>query len=153
MEYLLDESGLQKLVHLLIDRPSLELIEVPQALLNRLGVRQDIKGVLGDLPRDARHARGAPRIDVGVGVEKDDKHHFLFAAEAGADLQRLAIVFVRVEGDVLGTLVRLEIARMPLLGVHGLLGHPLQLRVEGFVECQGLGVLDTLDVALIGMFE
>ena len=47
MEYLLDESGLQKLVHLLADRAPLELIEAPQALLDRLGVRQDIKGVLG----------------------------------------------------------------------------------------------------------
>ena len=38
----------------------LELVEAPQALLDRLGVRQDIKGVLGDLPRNARHVRGAP---------------------------------------------------------------------------------------------
>ena len=55
MEYHLDESDRQKLVHLLADCPSLELVEAPQALLDRLGVRQDIKGVLGDLRRDARH--------------------------------------------------------------------------------------------------
>jgi hypothetical protein len=42
MEYLLDESGLQKLVHLFADRSSLELVEAPQALLDLLGVRQDI---------------------------------------------------------------------------------------------------------------
>ena len=55
MEYLLYESGRQKLVHLLADRPLLELIEAPQALLDWLRVWQDIKGVLGDLPRYARH--------------------------------------------------------------------------------------------------
>ena len=50
MEYLLDESGRQKFLQLLVDRPSLVLVEAPQALVDRLGVRQDIKGVLGDLP-------------------------------------------------------------------------------------------------------
>ena len=86
MKYLLDESGRQKLVHLLADRPSLELIEAPQALLDWLRVWQDIKGVLGDLPRYARHVRGAPREDVGIGAEKVDEHHFLFAVEGSADL-------------------------------------------------------------------
>ena len=123
MEYLLDESGLQKLVHLLADRPSLELVEAPQALLDRLGVRQDIKGVLGDLPRDARHVRGAPREDVSVGAEKVDEHHFLFVVEGSADLQRLAVGGLWVKGDVLGTLDILEAARVPLLGVHGLVCH------------------------------
>ena len=151
MEYLLDESGLQKLVRLLADRPSLELVEALQALLDRLGVRQDIKG--GDLPRDARHVRGAPREDVSVGMEEVNEHHFLFAVEGSADLQCLAIGGLRVEGNVLGALGRLEGARVPLLGVHGLLGHSLQLRGEGFVECQSLGVLDALDVALVGMLE
>jgi hypothetical protein len=125
MEYLLDESGLQKLVHLLADCPSLELVEAPQALLDRLGVRQDIKGVLDDLPRDSRHVRGAPREDVGVGMEKVNEHHFLFAAEGGADLQRLAVGVVRVEGDVLGTLGGLEAARVSLCGVYGFVLHVL----------------------------
>ena len=89
MEYLLDESGLLELVHLLADRVPFELVEAPQALLDQLGVRQDIKGVLGDLPRDARHVRGAPWEDVSVGAEKVDEHHFLFAVEGGADLRRL----------------------------------------------------------------
>src|SRR6185369_6220835 len=102
MEYLLDESGLQKLVHLLADHPSLELVEAPQALLDRLGVRQDIKGVLGDLPWDARHVRGAPHEDVSIGTEKVDEHHFLFAIEGSADLQRLAVAGLWVKGDVLG---------------------------------------------------
>ena len=55
MEYFLDESGLQKFLQLLADRPALELVEASQALLHRLGVGSDIKGVLGDLPRYARH--------------------------------------------------------------------------------------------------
>ena len=55
MEYLLDESGPQKLVHLLANRAPLELVEASQALLDRLGVGSDIKVVLGDLPRYARH--------------------------------------------------------------------------------------------------
>src|SRR6185295_19185455 len=108
MEYLLDESGLQKLVHLLADRPSLELVEAPQALLDRLGVRQDIKGVLSDLPRDARHVQGAPREDVSVGAEKVDEHHFLSAVEGNTDHQRLAVGGLRVEGNVLGAIGRLE---------------------------------------------
>ena len=54
MEYLLDESGRQKLVHLLTDHPALELVEASQVLLHRLGVGLDVKGVLDDLPRYAR---------------------------------------------------------------------------------------------------
>ena len=63
-----------------------------------------------------------------------DEHHFLFAVEGSADLQRLAIGSLRVKGDIVGTLGRLEAACVPLLGVHGLLGHSLQLRGMGFVE-------------------
>ena len=85
MKYLLDESGCQKFLQLLADCPVLELVEVAQALLHRLGIESDIKGVLGDLPRYARHIRGAPREDVSVGAEKIDEHHFLFSVEGGAD--------------------------------------------------------------------
>ena len=81
MKYLLDESGCQQLVHLLADRPALEFVEALQALLHRLGVGLDVKGVLGDLPRYARHVRGAPREDIGVGAEEVDEHHFLFAVK------------------------------------------------------------------------
>jgi hypothetical protein len=98
MEYLLDESGRQKFLQLLADRPTLELVKASQALLRRLGVGSDIKGVLGELPRYARRVRGAPRKDVCIGAEKVDEHHFLFAVEGGADLQRLVIRVIRVEG-------------------------------------------------------
>src|SRR6185312_13167840 len=104
MEYLFDDSGRQKFSQLLADRPALELAEASQALLHRLGVGLDIKGVLGDLPRYARHIRGAPRKNVGVGAEKIDEHHFLFAVEGGADLQRLVVGVARVKGQLLDAL-------------------------------------------------
>ena len=47
MEYFLDESCRQKFLQLLADRPALELVEASQALLHRLGVGSNIKGVLG----------------------------------------------------------------------------------------------------------
>src|SRR6185312_2758679 len=104
MEYLLDEPGCQKFLQLLADRPALELVEASQALLPRLGVGSDIKGVLGNLPRYARHIRGAPREDVSVGAEKIDAHHFLFAVEGGADLQRLVVGMAWVKGHLLDSL-------------------------------------------------
>ena len=72
MEYLLGEPGRQKFLQLLADRSVLELVEASQALLHQLGVGSDVKGVLGDLPRYARHVRGAPRKDVCIGAEKVD---------------------------------------------------------------------------------
>ena len=60
--------------------------------------------MLGDLPLDARHVRGAPREDIGIGAEEVDEHHFLFVVEGSADLQRLAVGGLWVKGDVLGTL-------------------------------------------------
>ena len=113
MEYLLDEPGRQKL----------ELVEASQTLFHRLGVGSDIKGVLGDLPRYARHVRGAPRKDVCVGAEKVDEHHFLFAVEGGADLQRLVVEVARIEGHLLDTLGGFEAARVPVRGAQGLACH------------------------------
>ena len=55
MGYFLDESGRQKFLQLLADRPPLELVKASQALLHRLGVESDIKGVVSDLPWYARH--------------------------------------------------------------------------------------------------
>ena len=104
MEYLFDESGRQKFLQLLADRLALELVEASQALLHRLGVGSDIKGVLGDFPRYARHVRGTPRKDISVGAEKIDEHHFLFTVEGGADLQRLVVGAAWVEGHLLDTL-------------------------------------------------
>ena len=116
MEYFLDESGRQMFLQLLADRPSLELVEAMQALLRRLGVGSVVKGVLGDLPRYARHVRGAPRKDVCFGAENVDEHHFLFAVEGGADLQRLVVGAIRVEGHLLDTLGGFEASRVWLRG-------------------------------------
>ena len=109
-------------LRLLADRPALELVEASQALFHRLGVGSDIKVVLGDLPRYARHirGRGAPRENVSVGAEKIDEHHFLLAVEGGADLQRLVIVLARVEGHLLDTLGGFEAPGVPVRGVRGL---------------------------------
>ena len=153
MEYFLDESGRQKFLQLLADRPALELVEASQALLHRLGVGSDIKGVLGDLPRYARHVRGAPRKDVCVGAEKVDEHHFLFAVEGGADLQRLVVGAIRVEGHLLDTLGGFEAARVSVRGVQGLSCHFVEGGCEGLVLCLILRVLDLLDIALVGVLE
>jgi hypothetical protein len=55
VEHLLDEPGLEKLPQLRSDCPSPLLVEAAEPLLHGAGVRQDVKGVLGDLPRDAWH--------------------------------------------------------------------------------------------------
>jgi hypothetical protein len=91
VEYFLDEPGLEELLQLCSDRPPPLLVETAEPLLHDTGMRQDIKGVLDDLPRDAWHIRGAPREDAGVGAEEVDEHHFLFWVEGGADPQRLAL--------------------------------------------------------------
>ena len=101
----------------------LELIEASQALLHQLGVGSDVKGVLGDLPRYAWHVRGAPREDVGIGAEKFDEHHFLYAVEGVANPQRLAVGMAWVEGHLLDTLSWLEAACVPVRGVQGLACH------------------------------
>ena len=133
MDYLLDESGGQKLVHIVADRPALELVKASQALLHRPGVWSDVKGVLIDLPRYARHVRGAPREDVCVGAEKVDEHHFLFAVEGGADLQRLVVGVIWVEGHLLDTFGGFEAARVPVRGVQGLAFHLVETGCEGLV--------------------
>ena len=82
--------------------------------------------MLGDFSWDASHVRGAACKDIGVGAEEVDEHHFLFIVEGSTDLQRLAVGGLWVKGGVLGTLGGLDVAHVPLLGVHGLLGHSLQ---------------------------
>ena len=143
----------KKFLQLLADSPALELVEASQALLHRLGVWLDIKGLLGDLPRCARHIRGAPRENVGIGVEKIDEHHFLLAVEGGANLQRLVIGVIRVEGHLLDTFGGFEAAHVPARVVQGLTCHLVEGGCEGLVLRLSLRVLDALDVALVGMLE
>src|SRR6185436_1332632 len=153
MEYLFDESGRQKFLQLLADRSALELVEASQALLHRLGVGSDIKRVLGDLPRYARHVRGAPRKDICVGAEEIDEHHFLFVVEGGADLQRLAVGVARVERHLLDRLGGFEAADMSLRGIQGLACHFVEGGCEGLVFRLSFIALNALDVALVGVLE
>jgi hypothetical protein len=119
VEHLLDEACLEELPQLYFDRPAPLFIKVAQLLLHGAGVRQDIKGVLGDLPQDAWHIRGAPCNDVSVGTEEVDEHHFLFRVEGRTDPQRLALEGSRVEGHLLGLLSSLEVAEASAAGATG----------------------------------
>jgi hypothetical protein len=89
--------------------------------------------VLGDLPRDARHIRGAPREHVGIGAEKVDEQHFLFWVEGRTDSQCLALGGNRVEGQLLGLLGSLEAAIMLGGGFEVLVDQLLQVRYEHFI--------------------
>ena len=153
MEYLIDESGRQKFLQLLADHLALELVEASQALLHWLGVWSDVKGVLIDLPRYARHVRGDIRKDVGIGAKKVDEHHFLFTVEGGTDLQRLVVGLARVEGHHLDTPGWLEAACVSVRGVHGFACHLVEGGCEGLVIRLSFSALDTLDVALVGVLE
>jgi hypothetical protein len=53
MMNLLDESGLQQLVDLLVDDLALLLIEAAQVLFHWFGATSDLQGVLGNFPRYA----------------------------------------------------------------------------------------------------
>jgi hypothetical protein len=66
--------------------------------------------VLGDLPRNAWHVRGAPHKNISVGAEEVDEHQFLFRVEGGTDPQRLALEGSRVEGHLLGLFGSLDTA-------------------------------------------
>jgi hypothetical protein len=55
MMNLLDEYGPQKLVDFLANDLTLLLVEAVQALLHWLGTGSNFQGVLGDIPRNARH--------------------------------------------------------------------------------------------------
>ena len=84
---------------------------------------------------------------------KDDEHHFLFAVEGGADLQRLVVWVIRVEGHLLDTFGGFEAARVPVRGVQGLACHLVESGCEGLVLRFSLRVLDALNVALVGVLE
>jgi hypothetical protein len=60
-----------------------------QALLEGLGTGLDVEGMLGDLPRDARHFYRSPHKNILVALEEVDNLTFLFEAQAGPDLDGL----------------------------------------------------------------
>jgi hypothetical protein len=57
---------------------ALLLIEASHALLDRLGARLDVEGVLGDHPGDARYFLQTTRKYVLVASEEVDELAFLF---------------------------------------------------------------------------
>jgi hypothetical protein len=114
MEHFLDESGRQELVDLLTDDPALFFIESAQVLPHWPRVGSDIKRVLGDFPRYARHVRGTPREYFNVRAEKADEHCFLFGIKLRADPCHLLSGAARVEGDGLRGFGRLEVAGLLL---------------------------------------
>jgi hypothetical protein len=114
MEYLFDEPRSHQLVNLLVYGSALFFIEKAQRLLHGSGSSSDIQRVLGDIPRYAWHVRGTPRKNLGVRVEKVDKHCFLFGVELGADPNLLAGVVAGVERDGLNRLGWLEVAGVAL---------------------------------------
>ena len=79
-----------------------------QALLQWLGARVDLQGMLGDFPWNAWHVRGFPHKDVSVGTEEADEHAFLFRGKCGTDAHCFALGALGVYEDLLGALHWLE---------------------------------------------
>ena len=68
----------------------------------------DLQGMLGDLPRNARHVRGFPRKDVSVGAEEVDERTFLFGGKRGANAHHFALGATWFYEHLLGTFYRLK---------------------------------------------
>jgi hypothetical protein len=114
MKDFLDQPSRQKFVDLLPNDTALLLIEASQMLLHRSRANSDIQGVLGDIPRYARHVRGTPREYFSIRSEEVDKHCFLFEVEFGADPQCLIAGAAGIEGECLGCFGRLKAVIVPL---------------------------------------
>ena len=150
MGHFLDESGRQKLLHLLADGPALFLVESVQALLHRSGASPDVQGMLGDLPRYAQHVRGTPCEHIDIRAEKVDEHGFLFVVEGGADPQRSAVGAVGVDRDELDGLYGLE-SPGTTLGVGHFAIELVEVDDEGLGLHDSLGILDAFDVTVVCM--
>jgi hypothetical protein len=111
-------------VDLLASGSALFFVESVQRLLHGSGSSLDIRRVLGDFPRYARHVRGTPRKNLGICAEKVDEHCFLFGVELGADPNLLGCVVAGIERDGLNRLSWLEVAGVALRIWH-LLGEAL----------------------------
>ena len=99
MVYFLNESCGQQFGYLLADGPAFLLVEAAQALLHRLGAREDLESMLGELPRDAWHIRGFPCKDIFVVVEEVDERAFLFGGERGTDAYHFTLGTLGVYED------------------------------------------------------
>lgn len=102
MIHLLDEAGCQKLLDLLPNHLAPFIVEAAQSLLYWPGALLNVQGVLGDVPRYARHVRGPPREDIDIRAEVVDELAFLFGGEGSADVHHLLLPVDHVENDGLG---------------------------------------------------
>ena len=150
MGYFLDEPGRQELLHLLADGPVLLLVESAQALLHWSGAGSDVQGVLGDLPRYARHVRGTPCEHIGIRAKKVDEHDFLFVVEGGADPQRSAVGAGGVNRDEFDGPNGLK-SPGTTLGVGHFATELVEVDDEGLGLHDSLSVLDAFDVAVVCM--
>ena len=112
----------------------------------------DLQGMLGDLPRNARHIQRFPHKDVFVVTEDIDERTFLFGGKRGADMHHFILGAARVYEDLLDTLCRLKRSDRPL-GVRCFLGVPLLDDRELLRDDNHRGVLTTLNFALVSALE
>ena len=92
----LDETRCEELGDLLSDCSTLLLVKASQVLLHELGTRLNVKGVLGDLPRDAQQLLFGK--DIPVGAEEVGERASLFVSQRGADLNYLGwILWVNLD--------------------------------------------------------
>ena len=68
----------------------------------------DLQGMLGDLPRNARHVRGFPRKDVFIAVEEVDERAFLFGGKCGTNAYHFTLRAAGIYEDFLEALCRFE---------------------------------------------
>jgi hypothetical protein len=107
---ILNEARSQGSGQLFAHGPTLFLVKVSHALLDRLRTRLDVEGVLDDFLRDAWHFYWAPRKHVLVASEEADELTFLFGVYIGLDLHSFGRVF-GIDLNGLSVLVCLENAR------------------------------------------
>ena len=112
----------------------------------------DLQGMLGDLPRNARHIRGLPCKDVFVITEEVNECAFLFGGEHGTDAYRFTFRVAGVYEDLLRALCRFERPGQ-FLAVGCFFGH---LFLEGDELLGGnscRGVAAAFDLAFVGTLE
>ena len=110
MKHFHDEAGRQKVGDLFTNGSSLLFGKSTEGLTDRLGVLADVEFVLGVLPRDTRHVFGGPCEDIQILTEEVDELAFLFAVEASAHDNVLAVAGAfRVQLHFLGLLGGLEV--------------------------------------------
>ena len=103
-----DEAGCEQLGDLFADCSSFVFEKTSKWLLDRLGARPDVKSMLGEFPRYARHVLWRPCEDVPVLTEELDELAFLFAAKAGSNYHELSGVG-GIQGNLLTVLGRLKL--------------------------------------------